>query len=225
MIPYAVFSTLSFNPISALATPECLSAHPKNVAQVLACTTSITKVDGSMEFVFFDQDCKGLQVKYKSFLQQSGITERNLLRARTPSCPMIASVWGLYKGEEIFWANCDPGLKNPNAQKIAACLEPFLPIAQGRQLTSLQNCDAVYGAYDRAMAYATSDRSRPDYGARNCDRGGPGFSTSFMPRSALALETAPKANVDRYDDLRQAREKRHASRPCRSLDCDHAPQP
>ena len=28
---------------------------------------------------------------------------------------------------------------------------------------------------------------------------------------ALALDTAPKANVDRYDDLRQAGEKRHAS--------------
>ena len=31
------------------------------------------------------------------------------------------------------------------------------------------------------------------------------------PPKALALDTAPKANVDRYDDLRQAREKRHAS--------------
>jgi hypothetical protein len=31
------------------------------------------------------------------------------------------------------------------------------------------------------------------------------------PPDALALDTAPKANVDRYDDLRQAREKRHAS--------------
>lgn len=31
------------------------------------------------------------------------------------------------------------------------------------------------------------------------------------PPEALALDTAPKANVDRYDDLRQAREKRHAS--------------
>ena len=31
------------------------------------------------------------------------------------------------------------------------------------------------------------------------------------PPDALALETAPKANVDRYDDLRQAGEKRHAS--------------
>ena len=31
------------------------------------------------------------------------------------------------------------------------------------------------------------------------------------PPDALALETAPKANVDRYDDLRQAWEKRHAS--------------
>lgn len=31
------------------------------------------------------------------------------------------------------------------------------------------------------------------------------------PPDALALETAPKANVDRYDDLRQAKEKRHAS--------------
>ena len=31
------------------------------------------------------------------------------------------------------------------------------------------------------------------------------------PPDALALDTAPKANVDRYDDLRQAGEKRHAS--------------
>ena len=31
------------------------------------------------------------------------------------------------------------------------------------------------------------------------------------PPEALALDTAPKANVDRYDDLRQAGEKRHAS--------------
>ena len=31
------------------------------------------------------------------------------------------------------------------------------------------------------------------------------------PPDALTLETAPKANVDRYDDLRQAREKRNAS--------------
>jgi len=31
------------------------------------------------------------------------------------------------------------------------------------------------------------------------------------PPDALALETAPKANVDRYDDLRQAKEKRNAS--------------
>jgi hypothetical protein len=31
------------------------------------------------------------------------------------------------------------------------------------------------------------------------------------PPDALALETAPKANVDRYDDLRQSREKRNAS--------------
>ncbi len=31
------------------------------------------------------------------------------------------------------------------------------------------------------------------------------------PPDALALETASKANVDRYDDLRQAGEKRHAS--------------
>jgi len=31
------------------------------------------------------------------------------------------------------------------------------------------------------------------------------------PPDALALETAPKANVGRYDDLRQAGEKRHAS--------------
>jgi len=31
------------------------------------------------------------------------------------------------------------------------------------------------------------------------------------PPDALALETAPKANVDRYDDLRQTKEKRHAS--------------
>ncbi len=31
------------------------------------------------------------------------------------------------------------------------------------------------------------------------------------PPDALALETAPKANVDRYDDLRPAKEKRHAS--------------
>lgn len=31
------------------------------------------------------------------------------------------------------------------------------------------------------------------------------------PPDALALETAPKANVDRYDNLRQAGEKRHAS--------------
>ena len=31
------------------------------------------------------------------------------------------------------------------------------------------------------------------------------------PPDALALETAPKANVDRYDDLRQARENRNAS--------------
>ena len=31
------------------------------------------------------------------------------------------------------------------------------------------------------------------------------------PPDALALETVPEANVDRYDDLRQAGEKRHAS--------------
>jgi len=31
------------------------------------------------------------------------------------------------------------------------------------------------------------------------------------PPDALALETAPQANVDRYDDLRQARENRNAS--------------
>ncbi len=31
------------------------------------------------------------------------------------------------------------------------------------------------------------------------------------PPDALALDTAPKANVDRYDDLRQSGEKRHAS--------------
>ena len=31
------------------------------------------------------------------------------------------------------------------------------------------------------------------------------------PPDALALETAPKANVDRYDDLRQAGGKYHAS--------------
>ena len=31
------------------------------------------------------------------------------------------------------------------------------------------------------------------------------------PPDALVLETAPEANVERYDDLRQAREKRHAS--------------
>jgi hypothetical protein len=31
------------------------------------------------------------------------------------------------------------------------------------------------------------------------------------PPDALALETAPKANVDRYDDLRQVKEKRNAS--------------
>ena len=31
------------------------------------------------------------------------------------------------------------------------------------------------------------------------------------PPDALALETAPEANVDRYDDLRQDGEKRHAS--------------
>lgn len=31
------------------------------------------------------------------------------------------------------------------------------------------------------------------------------------PPDALILDMAPKANVDRYDDLRQAREKRHAS--------------
>lgn len=31
------------------------------------------------------------------------------------------------------------------------------------------------------------------------------------PPDALALETSPKANVDRYDDLRQAKETRHAS--------------
>ncbi len=31
------------------------------------------------------------------------------------------------------------------------------------------------------------------------------------PPDALALHTAPKANVDRDDDLRQAGEKRHAS--------------
>ena len=31
------------------------------------------------------------------------------------------------------------------------------------------------------------------------------------PPNALSLETAPEANVERYDDLRQAREKRHAS--------------
>ncbi|MFG6608578.1 IS21 family transposase, partial [Sulfitobacter sp. 1A10445] len=31
------------------------------------------------------------------------------------------------------------------------------------------------------------------------------------PPDALSLETAPEANVDRYDDLRQDGEKRHAS--------------
>ena len=31
------------------------------------------------------------------------------------------------------------------------------------------------------------------------------------PPDALALDMAPKANVDRYDNLRRAREKRHAS--------------
>ena len=31
------------------------------------------------------------------------------------------------------------------------------------------------------------------------------------PPDALALETAPQANVDRYDDLRQTRENRNAS--------------
>jgi len=31
------------------------------------------------------------------------------------------------------------------------------------------------------------------------------------PPDALALQTTPEANVDRYDDLRQAGEKRHAS--------------
>ncbi|KHQ50091.1 ISPsy20, transposase IstA [Mameliella alba] len=31
------------------------------------------------------------------------------------------------------------------------------------------------------------------------------------PPDALALETAPKANVDRHDGLRQAGETRHAS--------------
>jgi hypothetical protein len=31
------------------------------------------------------------------------------------------------------------------------------------------------------------------------------------PPDGLALETAPKANVDRYDDLRQVKEKRNAS--------------
>lgn len=31
------------------------------------------------------------------------------------------------------------------------------------------------------------------------------------PPEALALETAPKADVDRYDGLRQTTEKRHAS--------------
>ncbi len=31
------------------------------------------------------------------------------------------------------------------------------------------------------------------------------------PPDALALETAPKANVDRYDDLRQTGGKRNAS--------------
>tara|TARA_R110002049_G_C9123337_1_gene558557 strand:- start:337 stop:528 length:192 start_codon:yes stop_codon:yes gene_type:complete len=31
------------------------------------------------------------------------------------------------------------------------------------------------------------------------------------PPDALALDTAPKANVDRYDDLRQVKEKRNAS--------------
>ena len=31
------------------------------------------------------------------------------------------------------------------------------------------------------------------------------------PPEALSLDKAPKANVDRYDDLRQAGEKRHAS--------------
>ena len=33
----------------------------------------------------------------------------------------------------------------------------------------------------------------------------------IYPPDALALETAPKANVDRYDDLRQAGGKRNAS--------------
>ena len=31
------------------------------------------------------------------------------------------------------------------------------------------------------------------------------------PPDALALETVPKANVGRYDDLRQVKEKRNAS--------------
>jgi hypothetical protein len=31
------------------------------------------------------------------------------------------------------------------------------------------------------------------------------------PQDALALQTTPEANVDRYDDLKQSREKRHAS--------------
>ncbi len=31
------------------------------------------------------------------------------------------------------------------------------------------------------------------------------------PPSALSLEIAPEANVERYDDLREEREKRHAS--------------
>ena len=31
------------------------------------------------------------------------------------------------------------------------------------------------------------------------------------PPNALALQTTPEANVDRYDDLRQTGEKRHAS--------------
>ena len=34
--------------------------------------------------------------------------------------------------------------------------------------------------------------------------------SEFQPPDTLALETAPKANVERYDNLRQTGEKRHA---------------
>jgi hypothetical protein len=47
----------------------------------------------------------------------------------------------------------------------------------------------------------------------------------YPPPEALAFDMVPQANVDRYDDLRRAGEKRHASCSSRRFDRDHAPQP